>query len=718
MHDPYRWVVADEAERLAIAPLISDVLKWAHQLSDDTIWELKNFAPITWRQVSAVSSVHGRTGAVTAQAGDYTPAQVGADPAGAASNAVTSHEQAADPHSQYAQKADLAAVANSGDYNDLTNKPDLSVLEEVTVYADLASFPASGETDKVYIAQDTGYMYRWSGSGYVQLTDQTAIWGQISGNLANQADLSNALAAKVDKVAGKGLSTNDYTDAEQSKLSGIEPGATKNATDAQLRDRSTHTGTQPASTISDFNSQASAAAPVQSVDGRAGAVDLSGSYEAKRQNNLSAATDPTAADDASAGYEPMSRWINTSTGEIWLCVDATNGAANWQKASLTLDELGSAAVVDVGTGQAQIPLNSDLGSAAYSDASEFDEAGAASSAVSSHQSASNPHPQYTTDAEVNDLAPKAPGVLDGLRRSVESASGGRMTVFYTALGQPSYFVRQPQFLCEDIAPGGELGSGVHEAFRFGAETDAEIWVGAYPGSVVNGEGVSQPGVETGRSIDFDQARAACQACGSGFDLMTTWDWSAVALWCMANGFEPRGNTNHGRHHDNRWETGTRQDGDTYIPGDNSGIGNILTGSGPVQWRHDGTMSGISDLVGNVWEWSLGFKMIDGRIFLSPDNDIPAESSYTDTGWDMPGNQTWASMTATGASDALKRALIVPKGVDDPTGNLYTNLSGERLPLRGGPRSNGGAAGLGALYLSSVRTHSYTSIGFRPRFRNP
>lgn len=63
--------------------------------------------------------------------------------------------------------------------------------------------------------------------------------------------LQSGLDTKVDKVAGKGLSSEDYTTAEKSKLSGIATGATKNATDAQLRDRSTHTGTQPLSTISD-----------------------------------------------------------------------------------------------------------------------------------------------------------------------------------------------------------------------------------------------------------------------------------------------------------------------------------------------------------------------------------------------------------------------------------------------------------------------------------
>jgi hypothetical protein len=75
-----------------------------------------------------------------------------------------------------------------------------------------------------------------------------------------QAQSANAaaLSGKVDKVNGKQLSTEDYTTTEKTKLSGVAPNATANATDAQLRDRSTHTGTQTASTISDFASAARA----------------------------------------------------------------------------------------------------------------------------------------------------------------------------------------------------------------------------------------------------------------------------------------------------------------------------------------------------------------------------------------------------------------------------------------------------------------------------
>lgn len=126
---------------------------------------------------------------------------------------------------------------------------------------------------------------------------------------AEQQDVADALAMKVDKVAGKGLSTEDFTTAEKqkldgieegaqvnpgpatsvadglmsaadkakldgidlatdtedglmsaadkAKLDGIEDGATANSTDAYLLDRANHTGTQPASTITGLSVGAS-----------------------------------------------------------------------------------------------------------------------------------------------------------------------------------------------------------------------------------------------------------------------------------------------------------------------------------------------------------------------------------------------------------------------------------------------------------------------------
>lgn len=58
-----------------------------------------------------------------------------------------------------------------------------------------------------------------------------------------------ALDNKVDKISGKGLSQEDYTTTEKSKLAGIASGATANSSDATLLARANHTGTQAISTV-------------------------------------------------------------------------------------------------------------------------------------------------------------------------------------------------------------------------------------------------------------------------------------------------------------------------------------------------------------------------------------------------------------------------------------------------------------------------------------
>lgn len=73
-----------------------------------------------------------------------------------------------------------------------------SFVDDVLEYANLAAFPGTGESGKIYVALDTSRTYRWGGSTYVELTDSTAVWGSISGVLANQTDLASALSGKSD----------------------------------------------------------------------------------------------------------------------------------------------------------------------------------------------------------------------------------------------------------------------------------------------------------------------------------------------------------------------------------------------------------------------------------------------------------------------------------------------------------------------------------------
>lgn len=344
-------------------------------------------------------------------------------------------------------------------------------------------------------------------------------------------------------------------------------------------------------------------------------------------------------------------------------------------------------------------------------------------------------------------------IRDMYRQQVEAASGGRQTVLYTAKGQPSIMNIVPAFNLEDIDPA--LGTGPHPMFIVGGVTKRERFIGTYPGSVVNGELLSVPGVDPAASRNFDSFVSAARANGSGWGIMTNADWAGIALWCWKNGFMPRGNTNYGRAHDALHETGRRQDG--ALPGVTTGTARTLTGSGPVSWRHDNSATGIADLCGNVWEWTPGMRIVDGEIHVIANND--AALTATDfaagsTAWRAidgatgelvaPGHanavkyaasgtaaytlvrasgQSFEGMTDPGSTPVAPAALQKLKSLGlYPAANtglggdgFWHNVTDERLPFRGGHWSHGANAGAFALALNNPRSRAHTTLGARPAF---
>ena len=75
-----------------------------------------------------------------------------------------------------------------------------SYVDDVVEVVNFAALPATGETGKIYITLDTNFVYRWSGSVYVKISEPNAVWGSITGTLSNQTDLQNALNAKQDTL--------------------------------------------------------------------------------------------------------------------------------------------------------------------------------------------------------------------------------------------------------------------------------------------------------------------------------------------------------------------------------------------------------------------------------------------------------------------------------------------------------------------------------------
>ncbi len=74
----------------------------------------------------------------------------------------------------------------SGDLS-ANNLSGTNTGDEVFEYADLASFPATGEASKIYTALDTNYLYRWDGvSAYVRIGNELDYFEEAQDSTTNQ----------------------------------------------------------------------------------------------------------------------------------------------------------------------------------------------------------------------------------------------------------------------------------------------------------------------------------------------------------------------------------------------------------------------------------------------------------------------------------------------------------------------------------------------------
>lgn len=345
-------------------------------------------------------------------------------------------------------------------------------------------------------------------------------------------------------------------------------------------------------------------------------------------------------------------------------------------------------------------------------------------------------------------------VTDSLRSQVEAASCGRATVLYDDKGLPTLVHVLPKFSYFDLGVAPQLGNGTVTAFVKDGRELGELFIAQTPAAIHDGVAVAWPGMVPATQVSFDDARAACEAKGKGWHLLTAHEWAAIALWCIANGAEPRGNTGLGLSDANPWEQGRRVD--RVRPGDTGPVPAIFNGSGPAPWRHDGTLAGISDLVGNLHEWIDLLKVDDGQVICADDNDWTLdEGSWTahtaffdspaagdDAGQDNLGapelaalvnnyagsqgttgefdynlEQPWDTLaTAVGyvSIQLLQRLLIEPAGISFE-GELLVRNYGERMVARGGDFDDAAQAGLGAMSIMHARTLAAAGHGFRPVF---
>jgi hypothetical protein len=333
-----------------------------------------------------------------------------------------------------------------------------SEITNLTV-ASGTSFPMSPSQGELFFRSDLGKLHIFDGvtwqasdtdvlAGDSVFSGDVSFTGTVAGltptapeQFATKGYVDGVDATKVDKVVGKGLSTEDYTTTEKTKLGGIAAGATANSTDVQLRDRLTHTGTQAINTVSGLQTALDSKAPLASPaltgvptapTATAGTnttqvattefvtsiavtkSDVGHSHTIANVTNLQSSLDskaplaspaltgvptaPTATAGTNTTQVATTEFVTAATGAKANAVHthSITDVANLQPTLETLAPLASPAFVGIPA----VPTAVAGTSTTQAASTAF-----VASAMSTHESAIDPHPQYTTTAEASAAAP-------------------------------------------------------------------------------------------------------------------------------------------------------------------------------------------------------------------------------------------------------------------------------------------------------------------------
>jgi hypothetical protein len=163
-------------------------------------------------------------------------------------------------------------------------------------------------------------------------------------------------AADVKTLYESNANTNEFDDAEQSKLAGIAAGATVNSSDATLLARANHTGTQLASTISDFDtavsSNAAVAANTAKVTNATHTGDVTGSTALTLSDGVVTAAKISSTDTElnyvnggvgigtlnETGYDLTAQKVRLKGESLQLYLKDTTAAENPSEMAISLNE--------------------------------------------------------------------------------------------------------------------------------------------------------------------------------------------------------------------------------------------------------------------------------------------------------------------------------------------------------------------------------------------
>jgi sulfatase modifying factor 1 len=235
---------------------------------------------------------------------------------------------------------------------------------------------------------------------------------------------------------------------------------------------------------------------------------------------------------------------------------------------------------------------------------------------------------FTSADEMSEWTAKM-HLLSGGKNSIKWVSDGASSELYW----PCIVVRRPAQKAEFYLTGA--GDDIHPAFKAGSTNYDQYWMSKYPGPYIASNSkiilLSLPGFDGMSNLltraeirpNYDSALTYGKAGGNGSHCVTNAEWMEVAMSCLREGFQPKGNNYFGRDYN---------DPDTAeyygIPASwsSSTMTRVLNGSGPLSWFHDGSPWGIWGMNGNFYQVTAGLRQKAGEIQVIANNDAALDAT--------------------------------------------------------------------------------------------